>query len=112
MSEEKKYGYEIFNEFEDGREILGKDVELLKDYIYHNLNTGYRVKTFYSFSNYLTKLEIVLPWKKARGLELKSRLCEAICHRGKKEGELVNFMSDPSHSIDVCNCGSVWWGEP
>ena len=109
---ETKYGYEIFAEFEEGREIHEKDIELLSGYIYCNLNTGYHVKKFYGYSNYLTKLRIVIRWKKARGLQPKSRLGEAICTREKKEGELVNFMSDPNHTLDVCNCGSVWWGEP
>ena len=47
-----------------------------------------------------------------RGLEPKSQLGEVICYRHKDEGELVNFLKDESHSIDICNCGSVWWGEP
>ena len=61
MSE--KYRYELFNKFEQQKEMSEKDVPVLAEYIYHNLNCGYRVKKFYGFSNHLTKLKFVLRWK-------------------------------------------------
>ena len=88
------------------KEISEKDLPFLGDYIYHNLNCGYRVKKFYGYVGYYTKCKIVLRWKKARGLELKTKLGEAIC--GDK---LVNFFEDEAHSEKNCNCGSVYWYE-
>ena len=85
----------------------------MNDYIYHQLNCGYRVKKFYGFSNYLTKAYIVLRWKEKRGFDSETVvLGEVICYKNKKEGELVNIFEDKAHSIDFCNCGSVYWGEP
>ena len=59
----------------------------------------------YAYSNYLTKCEIVLNFKKENKLELKTKLGEAVC-----ENKLANFLEDSNHSIDKCNCGSVYYG--
>ena len=78
----------------------------LGDYIYLCLNMGYRVRKMYGFPNYFTKCETVIDWKKERGLELKTKLGEAICGNN-----LVNFLEDDSHSLNNCNCGSAYWLE-
>ena len=92
MSE--KAGYELFADFEQKKEILVEDCDLLADYICHQINTGYRVRKFYGYSCYLSKICIMLRWKKERGLHPKT------------------VKLDEAHSIDFCNSGSVWWGEP
>ena len=108
----KKAGFELFSDFEQKKEILVEDIDLIADYIYNQINTGYRVRKLYGYSCYLSKIRFMLTWKKERGLNPKTvKLGEAICYKNKKEGELVNFLEDEAHSIAFCNCGSAWWGE-
>ena len=102
-----KAGFELFQMFEQKEWISDDQMGDLGDYIYHCLNTGYRVKKIYGYSNYYSKCQIVLRWKKERGFEERTKLGEAIC-----QNNLVIFFEDEEHTLDKCNCGSAWWGEP
>ena len=78
MSSEQNQGYELVKGFEEKQEVSEEDLPLVGDYIYYNLNCGYRVKKFCGYCGYYTKCKIVLRWKKARGLDPKTKLGEAL----------------------------------
>ena len=94
-------GCELFTLF---KKKEGISADQMPDYIYLCLNTGYRPRKMYGYSNYYTKCKIVLNWKKERKLELKTKLGEAIFGNN-----LVNFLEDDNHTLNNCNCGSVYW---
>ena len=101
----QKYGFELFEEFEQKKEIE-EEMPILGDYIYGHLNYGINIKKLYGYAGYYTKCKIVLRWKKERGLELKTKVGKAIC-----SAKLVNFFEDEVHTEKNCNCGSVYWYE-
>ena len=101
----EKTGFEIWTLFKNKEWILAEDIPILSDYIYGFFHGGSCSNKMYAYSNYLTKCKIVLDFKRKNGLELKTKLGEAVC-----ENKLVNFFEDLNHSLDNCNCGSVYYG--
>ena len=101
----KKASFKLFTLFKNKEWILAEDIPILSDYIYGFFDGGSCSNEMYAYSNYLTKCEIVLNFKKGNKLELKTKLGETVC-----ENKLVSFFEDPNHSIDKCNCGSVYYG--
>ena len=99
MIKMEKTGLEIFTLFKNKEWILAEDIAILSDYIYGFFDGGSCSNEIYAYSNYLTN------YKKENKLESKTKLGEAMC-----ENKLVNVFEDPNHSIDKCNCGSVYYG--
>ena len=99
-----KSGIELWKNFKNKEWIFAEDLPILKNYIYGCFDGGFRSKKMYAYSNYLTKCQIVLDFKRDKGLEQKIKLGEAIC-----SNKLVNFFDDLDHTIAKCNCGSVYW---
>ena len=100
-----KTGYKLFTLFKNKEWILAEDISLLSDYIYGFFHGGCCSNEIYAYSNYLTKCKIVLDFKKKNKLELKTKIGEAVC-----ENKLVNFFDDSNHTLNKCNCGSVYYG--
>ena len=100
----EKSGFELWKKFKNKDWILAQDLPILKNYIYGCFDGGFPSRKMYAYSNYLTKCEIVLNFKKDKGLEEKIKLGEAIC-----KNKLVNFFEDLEHTINKCNCGSLYW---
>ena len=101
----EKTGFEIWTLFKNKEWILAEDIPILSDYIYGFFDGGCCSNKMHAYSNYFTKCKIVLDFKRKNGLELKTKLGQAVC-----ENKLVNFFEDPDHSLDKCNCGSVYYG--
>ena len=101
----EKTGFELFELFKNKEWIHADDFPILSDYIYGHFHGGSCSRKMYAYSNYFTKCKIVLDFKRKNKLELKSKLGEAVC-----QNKLVNFFEDPDHSLDKCNCGSVYYG--
>ena len=101
----EKSGFKLWKLFKNKKWILAEDLPVLKNYIYGSFDGGFRSRKMYAYSNYLTKCQIVLDFKRKNGLELKIKLGEAVC-----QNKLVNFFEDHDHSLDKCNCGSAYYG--
>ena len=103
MTMNSRHGFDRFLSFKNKEWIHEKDIPFLTDYIYGFFHGGTCSHEMYAYSNYLTKCLIVLKYKRKNNLELKTKLREAIC-----KNKLVNFIEDPDHRLDKCNCGSTY----
>ena len=89
--------FEAYQKFE-AREFLDKEtIDLVADYVAHNLNSpGPNYRYYYDMYSYVAKCRIVLQKYK------KTRFGQAICN-----GELVDFINDKKHKN--CSCSSVYF---
>ena len=96
---ENKSGYKLNEEFEEGKFIYERDIEILKKYICANLVGVNSNRYWHQQYNYLNKLYIVIRWRKENNLLPAARKGEMIC-----KNEIINFLEDKKHK--QC-CGVV-----
>ena len=92
-------GYRLNINFDEGKFIHEREVDILNKYICANL-VGLNSNRYWNEqNNYLNKLYIVIKWRKEKLLLPAARKGEMICNN-----ELINFLEDKNHKY--C-CGQV-----
>ena len=92
-------GYRLNINFDEGKFIYERELEVLNKYICSNL-VGLNSNRYWNERyNYLNKLYIVINWHKNKLLLPAARKGEMICNN-----ELINFLEDKNHKH--C-CGQV-----
>ena len=96
-------GYEIFNDFENGKYIHLDDLKHVTNHICGNLdNWTPNYRFWYNMYSYSSKAYIVCQWRQSKGLSPVTKWGEAICR-----DNLVNFFEDSNHKN--CGCGSMYY---
>ena len=91
----------IFESFENENYIYNKDLPLLRNYIYKNLNSWLPNKAYWQRQlNITTKMIFVSRWRRENGLRPLAKKGEAICNN-----EVVNFFVDEKHRN--CTCSKI-----
>ena len=78
----------IFESFENENYIYNKDLQLLRNYIYQNLNSWPPSTAYWERQlNIMTKMIFVCRWRRENGLRPLAKKGEAICIN-----EVANFF--------------------
>ena len=94
--------FQIHEKFEQGEYISHCHLKQLVNYVCGNLHSWTPNRAYWEEQyNYCNKLNIVINWRKSKGLTPHAKKGEMICYRTDK---LVNFLEDFSH---LQCCGTV-----